>query len=46
MRNSGRGKKSCHSENNDSDAIGYEVTMAALADASDNTHYEYIATTN
>lgn len=30
---------------NDSDAIGYEVTMAALADSDDNTHYEYIATT-
>lgn len=29
---------------NDSDAIGYEVTVSALADANDKTHYEYIAT--
>lgn len=26
----------------DSDAVGYEVTLSAQADASGNTHYEYI----
>lgn len=29
---------------NDSDAVGYEVTIAALADENDNTHYEYMVT--
>lgn len=28
----------------DSDAIGYEMTISALPDASGNTHYEYIKT--
>lgn len=30
---------------NDSDAVGYDVTISALADASDNTHYMYVAST-
>lgn len=29
---------------NDADEVGYEVTIAALADSSDNTHYEYMTT--
>lgn len=30
---------------NDTDAVGYEVTVSALPDASGNTHYEYIKQT-
>ena len=27
----------------DSDAIGYEITLSCMPDASGNTHYEYIS---